>query len=45
MFAASRNDSVIGRTKFLIVSINTRNGFNQSGAPLGSSPAKKVYGA
>ena len=45
MFAASRKERVIGRTIFLVVSIRTRNGFNQSGAPLGSSLAKKVYGA
>src|SRR5271166_3627897 len=35
MFAASRNDSVIGRTKILVVSIITKNGFNHSGAPSG----------
>jgi hypothetical protein len=35
MLAASRNDSVIGRTKILVVSIITRNGFNHSGAPSG----------
>ncbi len=35
MFAASRKDRVNGRTATLVVSINTRNGFNQSGAPSG----------
>lgn len=35
MLAASRNDRVRGRTTILVVSINTRNGFNQSGAPSG----------
>jgi len=35
MLAASRNDSVIGRTMILVVSIITRNGFSQSGAPSG----------
>jgi len=45
IFAANRKDRVIGRTRFLTVSIKTKNGFNQSGAPLGSSLARKVYGA
>jgi len=36
IFAASRKDRVIGRTIILDDSINTRNGFNQSGAPSGS---------
>ena len=35
ILAANRNESVIGRTKILVVSINTRKGFNQSGAPSG----------
>ena len=35
MFAARRNDRVIGRTVTLVVSIRTRKGFNQSGAPSG----------
>jgi len=35
IFAASRNERVIGRTVTLVVSINTRNGFSQSGAPSG----------
>jgi hypothetical protein len=36
IFAASRNDKVIGRTIIEDDSISTRNGFNQSGAPSGS---------
>lgn len=35
MLAANRKDSVKGRTMILVVSIKTRNGFNQSGAPSG----------
>jgi len=35
MFAANRNERVSGRTRTLDVSINTKNGFNQSGAPSG----------
>jgi len=35
MFAANRNDRVIGRTVTLVVSISTRNGLSQSGAPSG----------
>lgn len=35
MFAASRKDRVIGRTVTLVVSIRTRNGLSQSGAPSG----------
>jgi len=35
MFAASRNESVRGRTIILVVSIIIRKGFNQSGAPSG----------
>lgn len=35
IFAASRNDRVIGRTKTLIHSIINRNGANHLGAPLG----------
>lgn len=35
IFAASRNDRVKGRTSTLVVSIRTKNGFNQSGAPSG----------
>jgi len=33
--AASRNERVNGRTRSLVVSIRTKNGFNQSGAPSG----------
>lgn len=36
MFAANRNDRVIGRTRILVDSISTRNGFSHSGAPSGS---------
>jgi hypothetical protein len=35
ILAANRNERVRGRTVILVVSINTRNGFNQSGAPSG----------
>lgn len=35
MLAAKRNERVIGRTVTLVVSISTKNGFNQSGAPSG----------
>ena len=35
MFAARRNERVIGRTATLVVSINTRAGLSQSGAPSG----------
>lgn len=35
MFAANRNDRVKGRTMILVVSISTRNGLSQSGAPSG----------
>lgn len=35
MLAPSRNDRVINRTEILTVSIRTRKGFNQSGAPDG----------
>ena len=36
IFAANRNDKVIGRAIILVVSISTKNGFNHNGAPLGS---------
>jgi len=39
IFAASRNDSVIGRTMILVVSIITKKGFNHSGAPSGKKCA------
>jgi hypothetical protein len=35
ILAARRNDRVIGRTPTLVVSISTRNGLSQSGAPSG----------
>jgi hypothetical protein len=44
IFAANRNDSVIGRTKILVVSINTRNGLSQSGAPSGRKWATDALG-
>lgn len=44
MFAANRNDKVIGRTKILVVSINTRKGFNHSGAPSGRKCAVDFFG-
>lgn len=39
MFAASRNESVAGRTTVLMVSASVRKGFNQEGAPSGRSAA------
>ena len=42
MLATSRKDRVNGRTIILTVSTRTRKGFNQSGAPPGKIPAKKV---
>ena len=44
IFAASRNDRVNGRTIILVVSISTRNGFNQSGAPSGRKCATDALG-
>ncbi len=44
MLAASRNDSVIGRTRILVVSIITRNGFSHSGAPSGRKCATDFLG-
>lgn len=44
ILATSRTDKVTGRTKILTVSINTKKGFNQSGAPPGNKPAIKVLG-
>jgi hypothetical protein len=43
MFAANRNDSVIGRTMILIVSIKIRNGFNHKGAPSGRKCAVNCF--
>lgn len=45
ILAANRNDRVIGRTIILVDSINTRNGFNQSGAPSGRKWAIDFLGA
>ena len=44
MLAASRKDRVSGRTVILIVSIKTKNGFNQWGAPPGSNLAIQLVG-
>lgn len=44
ILAASRNDSVIGRTENLDDSTITRNGFSQGGAPPGSSLAVNFIG-
>jgi hypothetical protein len=44
MFAASRNERVIGRTKILKVSTRTKKGFNHLGAPPGRSEAAAVEG-
>lgn len=44
MFAANRNDSVIGRTAILVVSISTRNGLSHSGAPSGKKWAIDFFG-
>jgi len=44
MLAASRNESVIGRTEILVVSIRTKKGFSQNGAPPGRIPAAKSDG-
>jgi hypothetical protein len=44
MLAANRNDKVSGRTEILVVSISTRNGFNQSGAPSGKKCAINILG-
>lgn len=45
ILAANRKDKVMGRTPVLTVSIITRNGFNQSGAPAGKKCAAKEDGA
>ena len=44
IFAASRNLRVIGRTEILVVSINTRKGFNHLGAPPGRREAVQWEG-
>ena len=43
MLAANRNERVRGRTIILVVSIRTRNGFNQSGAPSGRKWAIEAF--
>ena len=43
MFAAKRNDRVIGRTTILVVSIIIKNGFSQLGAPSGSKWAREAF--
>jgi hypothetical protein len=45
MLAANRNDRVRGRTSTLVVSIITKNGFSQSGAPSGRKCAVDGFGA
>lgn len=45
IFAASRNERVMGRTTILRVSTITKKGFNQSGAPPGSKDAVADIGA
>lgn len=44
ILAANRKDRVIGRTVILIVSINTKKGFSQSGAPPGKRLAAQLEG-
>jgi len=44
ILAASRNERVIGRTRVLMVSIRTKKGLSQSGAPPGRSLAINVLG-
>lgn len=44
IFAASRNDRVMGRTMILVVSIKTKNGFSHSGAPSGRKCATDFFG-
>lgn len=44
ILAASRKDSVMGRTSILIVSIKTKAGANQLGAPEGNNPAANSVG-
>lgn len=43
IFAASRNDSVRGRTPILVVSIKIRNGFSHEGAPSGKKCAMNCF--
>lgn len=44
ILAARRNDRVRGRTTILVVSMITRNGFSQSGAPSGNRWAIVFFG-
>jgi len=44
IFAANRNDSVIGRIEILVVSIRMRNGFSHAGALFGKNCAIKYLG-
>ena len=44
MLAASRKDKVIGRTEMLVVSIKTKKGLSQKGAPPGRIPAANLEG-
>lgn len=44
ILAASRNDRVRGRTEILVVSIITRKGLSQSGAPSGRKWAINILG-
>ena len=44
MLVASRKDNVIGRTRILVVSIITKNGFSHSGAPSGRKWATDFFG-
>jgi len=44
ILAARRNDRVAGRTIILVVSIKTRNGLSQSGAPSGRKWATDALG-
>jgi len=44
IFAANRNDRVIGWTNTLIVSVRTRNGFSHVGAPSGRKCAIVFFG-
>jgi len=42
MLAANRTDKVIGRIKFLVISIITINGIRAVGVPLGTRCAKAL---
>ena len=44
ILAASRNDRVMGRIAILRVSMITRKGFSQAGAPLGNRDAAHLDG-